>query len=165
MAASNPLLDPAAKLWNALGTPLRRGLAWVVHAKFVHGVSGVIVNEDGNVLLLKHRFWKHQRWGLPGGFALHGETLAATLRRELIEETGLEVHPTMLIRVNTARGSHAQFVLLAYCNGTPEPRSPEILEARFWPLTSLPDNLLVEHRALLEKTPPAHQWPGVPLDR
>jgi ADP-ribose pyrophosphatase YjhB (NUDIX family) len=151
-------------LWNGLAGPVRRDLAWLVHAKFVHGVSGVILNEAGEVLLLRHRFWKQQRWGLPGGLARHGETLAATLRRELKEETGLEVKPAKLLRVSTRRKRLAEFVLLAEAAGTPEAKSVEILEARFWPLTALPDNLLPTHRELLEGLSTAGNLEGLPLE-
>jgi ADP-ribose pyrophosphatase YjhB (NUDIX family) len=144
------LLNLIANLWNGLASPLRRSLTWLLHAKFVHGVSGVIVDERGRVLLLKHRFWKHQRWGLPGGLARHGETLAATLRRELREETGLDVRPSRLLRVNIPRGRLAEFILLAECAGEPRARSAEIMDARFWDRTALPENLLPSHRELLE---------------
>jgi ADP-ribose pyrophosphatase YjhB (NUDIX family) len=156
-----PVLNLIAKLWNGLGAPVRRSLTWLAHAKFIHGVSGVIVDERGRVLLLKHRFWKEQRWGLPGGLAQHGETLGATLRRELREETGLEVRPTLLLRVKTAQGRMAEFILLGECNGTPEARSAEIMDARFWERTALPENLLAAHRELLEGT---GEWTGMALE-
>jgi ADP-ribose pyrophosphatase YjhB (NUDIX family) len=150
-----------AKIWNSLGAPLRRNLAWLAHAKFIHGVSGIIVDERGRVLLLKHRFWKGQRWGLPGGLARHGETLAATLRRELREETGLEVRPSRLLRVNTTRGRLAEFILLAECAGEPRVRSREIMDARFWERTELPENLLEAHREMLEGK---GDWAGLALE-
>jgi 8-oxo-dGTP pyrophosphatase MutT (NUDIX family) len=98
------LMDLIATVWNGLGTPLRRRLAWMANDRFIHGVSGIILDREGRVLLLKHRFWIEQRWGLPGGLARHGETPGATLRRELMEETGLDVRPMRLLRVNTTRG-------------------------------------------------------------
>ena len=145
------LFNLIANIWNGLGAPLRRRLLWLTHAKFTHGVSGVIVDERGRVLLLKHRFWKGQRWGLPGGLAQHGETLAATLRRELCEETGLEVRPSRLLRVNVSGGGMSQFVLLAECSGEPRAKSVEILEARFWEPGELPGDLLESHREVIEE--------------
>jgi ADP-ribose pyrophosphatase YjhB (NUDIX family) len=158
------ILGPIAKIWNGLGAPARRLAAWLTHAKFIHGVSGVILDERGRVLLLRHRFWKEQRWGLPGGLARHGEGLAATLRRELREETGLEVRPSKLLRVKTARGLLAEFILLAECAGEPEAKSAEIMDARFWERTELPENLLPAHRALLEEILAKQDWPGLPLE-
>ncbi len=144
------LIDLSAKIWNGLGSPLRRNLAWLAHAKFIHGVSGIIMDERGRVLLLKHRFWKEQRWGLPGGLARYGETLAETLRRELREETGMDVRPTRLLRVTATQGRLVQFVLLAESSGEPKVKSAEIIEARFWDPAGLPENLIETHRALLD---------------
>jgi ADP-ribose pyrophosphatase YjhB (NUDIX family) len=165
MAGSITLLfNLMANIWNGLGAPLRRWLAWLAHAKYIHGVAGVIMDERGRVLLLKHRFWKEQRWGLPGGLARPGETLAATLRRELREETGLDVRPSKLLRVNVSRGRLSQFVLLAECAGEPRAISPEIIDARFWEPAELPDNLLQSHRELIEAAPGMPAWPGLPLE-
>ncbi len=47
-----------AKLWRLLrGTP-QWYILWFAHAKFVIGVSGVILNEHNQILLLRHRFWR-----------------------------------------------------------------------------------------------------------
>jgi ADP-ribose pyrophosphatase YjhB (NUDIX family) len=89
--------------------------------------------------------------------------VAATLRRELQEEIGLEVRPRKLVRVDTADGGLAQFIVLAECEGEPTKKSMEIIEARFWERTSLPDGLLPSHRKLLEE----EDWqgsPGLPLE-
>jgi len=159
------LLNFIAKIWNGLASPVRRDLAWLAHAKFTHGVAGVILDKRGRVLLLKHRFWKQQRWGLPGGHARRGETLAATLRRELREETGLEVKPTKLLRVTTSQGWMAQFIVLAECTGEPAARSAEIMDARFWERTELPENLLPAHRAVLEELMGKEGgWSGLPVE-
>jgi len=129
---------------------VRQVIAWLLNAKFNHGVAGVILDKRGRVLLLKHRFWKDQRWGLPGGHARHGETLEATLRRELLEETGLEVRPGKLLEVGVGKRS-VEFVLQAECDGEPEVRSVEIMEAGFWDRGELPENMLPSHRKIVEK--------------
>jgi ADP-ribose pyrophosphatase YjhB (NUDIX family) len=165
MAAPRDMFfDLAARMWNGLGAPLRRNLAWLGNAKFIHGVSAIVIDDEGKVLLLKHRFWKHQRWGLPGGLARRGETLSATLRRELREETGLDVRPAKLLQVNTAKGRLAEFILLAECAGQPHAASPEIMDARFWHRSELPEGILPMHRALLESGPRFEDWPGLPLE-
>jgi len=55
---------------------------------------GVIQNAQGEVLLCKkpaRRGVFPGQWGLPGGGVEEGETPEAALRRELLEEVGLEV--------------------------------------------------------------------------
>ena len=136
-------------------------MAWVANAKFIHGVAGVILDKRGRVLLLKHRFWKQQLWGLPGGHARHNETPGATLRRELREETGLEVRATKLLRVTTNMGPLTQFILLAECDGEPEVKSAEIIEAGFFDWEKLPENIVPTHRAFLEQMMKKREWTGL----
>lgn len=57
------------------------------------GVGGVVVHE-GRVLLVRrgHEPLKGE-WSIPGGMVELGERLEDGVRRELMEETGLEVEP------------------------------------------------------------------------
>ncbi|MDH7498234.1 MAG: NUDIX domain-containing protein [Syntrophomonadaceae bacterium] len=57
------------------------------------GVGGLVQDSRGRVLLVKHNYpsyWK-DRWILPGGMLNPGETLQQAARREIWEETSLEV--------------------------------------------------------------------------
>jgi ADP-ribose pyrophosphatase YjhB (NUDIX family) len=164
MPASKPLAALLASVWNALGAPVRRRLTWLIHAKFAHGVSGLILDPQGRVLLLKHRFWVNQPWGLPSGMARHGESLAATLKREMIEETGLPVTPRKLLRLGTKSHGYSQFYLLADCAGEPRVVSSEIMEARFYTPADLPENLLPSHRALIQEYMEKGTLPGIDLE-
>jgi mutator protein MutT len=63
------------------------------------GVGAVVVN-DGKVLIVKRAHAPRQgEWSLPGGRVELGETLVAATRRELKEETGLEVEVGPLVEV------------------------------------------------------------------
>ena len=53
---------------------------------YVVSQNAIIRNCDGSVLILKHLSGK---WMLPGGKMKQGESCAAALRRELLEEIGL----------------------------------------------------------------------------
>ncbi len=58
-------------------------------------VLGMIVNNKGKILITK-RFdpnitKAHMLWDFPGGKNEFGETLEKTLKREILEETGLKV--------------------------------------------------------------------------
>lgn len=63
------------------------------------GVGGVVVDR-GRVLLVKRgRAPLLGEWSIPGGALEVGETLEQALRREMREETGLEVTPLEILEV------------------------------------------------------------------
>lgn len=53
-------------------------------------VGGVLISDQGSVLLVRTRKWSN-KFGLPGGKIDYGETMEEAFRREIYEETGLEV--------------------------------------------------------------------------
>jgi ADP-ribose pyrophosphatase YjhB (NUDIX family) len=76
-------------------------------------VSAVIMEED-NILLVEHRRRGRAYWTLPGGRLEEDETIEECLRREITEETGLEVHPRRLLFVADViptNGSNAEHVV------------------------------------------------------
>lgn len=60
-------------------------------------VDAIIAVEDG-IILIERRFPPHG-WALPGGFIEVGETVEAAVRREVMEETGLELSDLELFGV------------------------------------------------------------------
>jgi 8-oxo-dGTP diphosphatase len=62
------------------------------------GTEAVIVDDAGRVLLGRRAFDPAAgRWDLPGGFLEEDEDPITALRREVREETGLDVDPTTLV--------------------------------------------------------------------
>lgn len=54
-------------------------------------VSVIVVNQEKEILLVKHRKGNRQYWVLPGGRLEYGETFQECAVREMREETGLDV--------------------------------------------------------------------------
>lgn len=67
-------------------------------------VAGVVIDDHGRALLIQRRDNHH--WEPPGGVLELGESIDDGLRREVREETGLDVEPETLTGVykNMARG-------------------------------------------------------------
>ncbi|MEQ9001213.1 MAG: NUDIX hydrolase [Coleofasciculus sp. B1-GNL1-01] len=55
----------------------------------VLGTSIIPVLPDGQIVLIRRR--DNGKWGLPGGMVDWGQDIPTTVRRELAEETGLEL--------------------------------------------------------------------------
>jgi phosphoglycolate phosphatase-like HAD superfamily hydrolase/ADP-ribose pyrophosphatase YjhB (NUDIX family) len=92
-------------------------------------VGALIYAETGKVLMIRTHKWSNL-WGIPGGKIKWGEPSEAALRREIKEETGLEVFDIQFAMVQDCIHSRefyrdAHFVLLNYackCAGQPDVR-------------------------------------------
>ena len=79
-------------------------------------------------------------WGIPGGKTKFGETSEAALRREILEETNLEIDDVQFVLVQDCIHStefyrDAHFVLLNYtcrCVGEPQVRLNEEAQEFRW---------------------------------
>ena len=90
-------------------------------------VGALIFNGAGEVLMIRTHKWSNL-WGIPGGKIKWGETSVAALRREIKEETNLNVAGIEFVLVQDCIHSkefyrEAHFVLLNYtchCAGKPD---------------------------------------------
>ena len=78
-----------------------------------------------DVLMFRTHKWSGL-WGIPGGKVHHGETCVDALRREVKEETNLDVNDLEFVLVQDCIGSKefyrdAHFVLLNYCCRAADP--------------------------------------------
>jgi ADP-ribose pyrophosphatase YjhB (NUDIX family) len=62
-------------------------------------VGGVYI-QGNQILLVQHQKNGQEYWLLPGGGVEFGETAAAALERELVEETGLQTRSGKLLFIN-----------------------------------------------------------------
>jgi phosphoglycolate phosphatase len=90
-------------------------------------VGGLIFNDAGEVLMILTHKWSNL-WGIPGGKIKWGETSEAALRRELKEETNLDITDIRFVLTQDCIHSpefyyDAHFVLLNYtCRNRGKPR-------------------------------------------
>jgi ADP-ribose pyrophosphatase YjhB (NUDIX family) len=129
--------------------PLARLLSYVLHAYFVWvrgltlGVRAIVRAEGNRFLLVRHTYTAG--WHFPGGGVERGETAEWALRRELRDETGLElVGSPVLHGVFLNRSVNDRDHVLAYCceaeGVLPEKSvSIEIAEVGYFDLDNLPD--------------------------
>ncbi len=61
-------------------------------------VAALVFNQEGKVLLLKSKKWRG-KWGIPAGKMEYGETIEEALKREMMEETGLETREIKFLKV------------------------------------------------------------------
>ena len=128
------------------------------------GAAGLLRSAAGEVLLVRRVGGAH--WGLPAGISELGEALPDTLRRELREETGLEVEsaelievlsPDRLSRVDNGDEFYSYTALyrVTRWSGEPVADGSEIAEARFFAPGHLPAPLSRLGRRAAELLSPA----------
>jgi 8-oxo-dGTP diphosphatase len=107
---------------------------------------------DGGIVLVRRRH-PPPGWALPGGFVEAGESAAAAARRELREETGLDVELVELFHVyadpaRDPRGPTLSAVFIGRGRGIPT-GADDAAEARVFPLGALPAPLAFDHALIL----------------
>jgi ADP-ribose pyrophosphatase YjhB (NUDIX family) len=100
------------------------------------GVTGAVVR-DGKVLFVRRNYEPSKgTWTLPGGFAEHIETLDEAVKRELREETGVEVKVLGVVGVRTRyTEKHGAVLVIFRCAliaGEPLADDYEISAAEFF---------------------------------
>ncbi|HVF43827.1 MAG TPA: NUDIX domain-containing protein [Pyrinomonadaceae bacterium] len=145
----------AAKAWR--GTPLfvRRAGVWLTQPRFAVTAGAVVCDERGRVLLLRHVLRKGSGWGVPGGFLKSGEQPEEAIRRELREETGLELDSVELAFVRTLGGvRQVEVIFRAGMKADALARlekSFEIDRAEWFAPDSLPDSVGRDQRAVISR--------------
>jgi ADP-ribose pyrophosphatase YjhB (NUDIX family) len=112
-----------------------------------------IILVEGRVLLI-HRRNPPLGWALPGGFVEYGETVEDAVRREMKEETGLELEDLRQFRVYSdpardPRGHMVSVVFAARGLGKPE-AGDDADRYRLIDLNDIPEpELVFDHAQIL----------------
>ena len=130
------------------------------------GVRAIVISPDEKVLLVRHGYVSG--WHFPGGGVEVGETCLQSVTRELKEEARVEIEgPPALHGVffnnRTSRRDHVVAYVVRSFQVLGE-RAPnwEILEARFFPRSALPEGTTRACRARLaeifDSAPLSEHW-------
>lgn len=127
---------------------------------WLSGVTGVVLDEHGNVLLGRRS--DNGLWALPSGILEPGEEPALGLLREITEETGIVAEAVALTHVSVGppatypNGDRTQFLDLAFwcrpLHGEAHVADEESTEVGWFPLGNLPDPLAASSTERLAAT-------------
>jgi 8-oxo-dGTP diphosphatase len=133
----------ALQVFRWLPVRARRRVVRTIAPGFTVGAICAIERADGALLLVRQSY--RRSWGIPGGLLKRRERPDDAARREVDEEVGFAIElvgePAVVIDeqarrvdlVYRARPAEGEDV------ATVTPRSPEITEARWFPIDALPD--------------------------
>jgi 8-oxo-dGTP diphosphatase len=136
------------KVWKKIPSRLRLGLVRVWQDRFTVSAAGLVLNSEGKILLLNHVLRPFSGWGLPGGFVDHGESAEAAIRRELMEETGIELSDLKIYRTRVLN-KHVEILFTARAIGEPRVMSREIIELGWFSLDDLPKGLSAQQSKVI----------------
>lgn len=142
----NPLtmLKSLFRLWRLLPMWMHVLATRLTQPKFNAGVSALVFDEQGRVLLFKHTYRKFE-WGIPGGGLEYKEQPTDAMVREFHEETGMKIEIEKLLRVSSAREfPHLGIVYLCKITGGEFKPSHEISEMKYFDPDDLPVMLFAE---------------------
>ncbi|MDP3770115.1 MAG: NUDIX domain-containing protein [Candidatus Sungbacteria bacterium] len=125
----------------------------------LNAATAFIVNDNGEILLLRRGDRTQEIWGLPGGMMEVGESAEETMKREVLEETGLTVVVEKFLGVYTKdrfdsypNGDKAYVILFVFVcrviDGTLHADGVEAAELRYFNVNNIPSTF--RHKQVLE---------------
>ncbi len=129
---------------------LRKRLVRITQDKFTASVAAVVFNQDGEVLLLDHVLRPQPGWAIPGGFMNSGEQPIAAVKREICEETGLDLAKIELFRARVI-GGHIEFIFRAEAVGVASVKSLEINAVGWFSVADLPKQMRETEKSMIRE--------------
>lgn len=131
-------------LWRRMPMWIHVVVTRLIQPKFNAGVSALIFDEVGKVLLFKHTYRKYE-WGIPGGALEYGEQPDEAIVREFYEETSMHIEVIKLLKVTSAKEfPHLGITYLCKISSGDFKPSHEISEMKYFDVNELPIMLFAE---------------------
>jgi 8-oxo-dGTP diphosphatase len=150
--------------WRRAPVFVRRAGVWLTQPRFAVTAGAVVCDERGRVLLLGHVLRAGSGWGIPGGFIRAGEQPDEAVRREVREETGLELERVELAFVRTLGVARQVEVIfrarLPASALASRVESFEINRAAWFDVDALPEGLGRDQRGLIRRALGAREISG-----
>lgn len=137
-------------IWKRMPRAARQKVIRATQNKFTVSVAAVVRNEAGEILLLDHVLRPASGWGFPGGFMNAGEQPEESLRREIREETGLELDDVRILQARCV-SRHIEMLFTAAAKGEARVSSREIKSLGWFTSENLPQNADFALKQLIEK--------------
>ena len=128
-------------------------LWWRLTRPCTVGVRGIVENDAGEILLVRHSYGG-RGWFLPGGGHRGSESPEEALVREMWEETGLKVEVTGLVGVYFYTGhykrDHIYIFACRMVGGEVQRVGGEIADVGWFPPDALPPNQMLAMERILK---------------
>ena len=141
-------------------------LYWRLSRGLTLGVRGLVIDGQGRVFLVKHRYMRG--WHLPGGGVEPGETVLDALARELKEEGNIDLVDTpkqfgVYFQATVSRRDHVLlFVVQNFRQPAPPVPDHEIMAHGFFSRDALPEDTSAATRARIAEVmmgaPVSSRW-------
>ena len=139
------------RIWRIMPGWMQGFASAIIRPHFQVIAAAILINDDGQVMLCEHTYLREHPWGMPGGDIHFGENPEDAVRRELREETGLEVQEARLLLIDSSKQTH-KVSLIYQCSGVSGPFIPsdEVARVQYFDPDALP-KLSPDQQTIIEK--------------
>jgi 8-oxo-dGTP pyrophosphatase MutT (NUDIX family) len=123
--------------------PLRLALLRLFRVR-TRGVKVMLLNPAGEILLIRNSYGRSDLFVLPGGGIGKSEAPAVAAQREIREELGCAITGLEFVSMHFNRGEGRRDTIHLFrglAEGAPRPDCVEVVEARFFATSGLPESV------------------------
>jgi len=116
-------------------------------------VDMIVYNSKNQILLIERKNPPYG-WAIPGGFVDYGETVESAAKRELLEETGIDIENFDLLGVYSDPKRDSRFhtvsvVYFGFSDALPK-ADDDAKDARFFHIDNIPEDIAFDHRKIID---------------